>query len=68
MPEQDIGIITDSTEADTDISLQTTEDRQRQAVDVLLVGPAIDTVASTIGVSLGWSALNRGGLIISLKA
>ena len=29
--------------------------------------PAIDTVASTVGVSSGWSSMNRGGLTISLK-
>jgi multidrug efflux pump len=67
MPQQDTGIIMGSTQADPNVSFQTMEDRQRQAVDVLLADPAIDTVASTVGVTSGWSSLNRGGLTISLK-
>jgi multidrug efflux pump len=67
MPQQDTGIIMGSTLADPDVSFQTMEDRQRQAVDVLLADPAVDTVASTVGVSSGWASLNRGQLTISLK-
>jgi hydrophobe/amphiphile efflux-1 (HAE1) family protein len=67
MPQQDTGIIMGSTLADPDVSFQTMEDRQRQAVDVLLADPAIDTVASTVGVASGWASLNRGQLTISLK-
>jgi multidrug efflux pump len=67
MPQQDTGIIMGSTVADPDVSFQTMQDRQRQAVDVLLADPAIDTVASTVGVSNGWASLNRGQLTISLK-
>jgi multidrug efflux pump subunit AcrB len=67
MPQQDTGIIMGSTQADPNVSFQTMEDRQRQVVDVLLADPAIDTVASTVGVSSGWASLNRGGLTISLK-
>jgi multidrug efflux pump len=67
MPQQDTGVIMGSTLADPDVSFQTMEDRQRQAVDVLLADPAIDTVASTVGVSSGWASLNRGQLTISLK-
>ncbi|MEA2770585.1 MAG: multidrug efflux pump, partial [Acetobacteraceae bacterium] len=67
MPQQDTGIIMGSTQADPNVSFQTMEDRQRQAVDVLLADPAIETVASTVGVSSGWAAMNRGGLTISLK-
>ena len=39
MPQQDTGIIMGSTLADPDVSFQTMEDRQRQAVDVLLADP-----------------------------
>ncbi|MDR3531957.1 MAG: efflux RND transporter permease subunit [Rhodopila sp.] len=67
MPQQDTGIIMGSTLADPDVSFHTMEDRQRQAVDVLLTDPAVDTVASTVGVSSGWSSLNRGQLTVSLK-
>ena len=67
MPQQDTGILMGGTQADPNVSFQTMEDRQRQVVDVLLADPAIDTVASTVGVSSGWSSMNRGGLTISLK-
>ncbi|HXT80818.1 MAG TPA: efflux RND transporter permease subunit [Acetobacteraceae bacterium] len=67
MPLQDTGIIMGSTLADPDVSFQTMETRQRAVVDVLLRDPAIDSVASTVGVSSGWSSLNRGRLTISLK-
>ena len=67
MPQQDTGVIMGSTLADPDVSFATMEDRQRQAVDVLLSDPAVDTVASTVGVSSGWSSMNRGQVTISLK-
>lgn len=67
MPQQDTGIIMGSTLADPDVSFATMEERQRQAVDVLLSDPAVDTVASTVGVSSGWSSMNRGQVTISLK-
>ena len=67
MPQQDTGIIMGSTLADPDVSFTAMEDRQRQAVDVLLADPAVDTVASTVGVSSGWASLNRGQLTVSLK-
>jgi multidrug efflux pump subunit AcrB len=43
------------------------EERQRQAVDVLLADPAVASVASWVGVYTGWSAMNRGWLTIDLK-
>ncbi|HEY0181706.1 MAG TPA: efflux RND transporter permease subunit [Rhodopila sp.] len=67
MPQQDTGIIMGSTLADPNVSFRAMENRQREAVDVLLADPAVDTVASTVGVSSGWASLNRGGLTISLK-
>ncbi len=67
MPQQDTGIILGSTVADPNVSFRTMENRQRQAVAVLLADPAIDTVASEVGVATGWSSLNRGDLTISLK-
>ncbi|PPQ28548.1 efflux RND transporter permease subunit [Rhodopila globiformis] len=67
MPQQDTGIIKGSTIADPDISFAAMEERQRAAVDVLLSDPAIAAVSSTVGVSSGWSSLNRGWMTISLK-
>jgi len=67
MPQQDTGIIMGSTVADTDVSFQTMEDRQSQAVDIVLGDPAVATVSSTVGVSSGWDSVNRGQLSISLK-
>ena len=67
MPQQDTGIIQGSTQADPDVSFQTMQHLQRQAVDVLLADPAIATVSSTVGVSSGWASLNRGWMTISLK-
>jgi multidrug efflux pump len=67
LPQQDTGIIMGSTQADPDVSFQTMDDRQRRVVDVLLADPAIDTVASNVGVASGWASLNRGQLTISMK-
>jgi multidrug efflux pump len=67
MPQQDTGILIAWTVADPDVSFSTIEDRQRAVDDVLLADPAIDTVASQVGVSNGWAALNRGYITISLK-
>ena len=67
MPLQDIGIINGATVADIDVSFQTMAQRQRQVVDVLLTDPAVDSVTSTVGVAVGWDAMNRGQIAIGLK-
>ena len=67
MPLQDTGLLVGSTLADPDVSFQAMEDRQRAVVDVLLADPAVASVASTVGVSQGWSSLNRGNLTVNLK-
>jgi multidrug efflux pump len=67
MPQQDTGMIMGSTLADPNVSFRAMEDRQRQAVDVVLADPAVATVSSVVGVASGWSSLNRGRLTISLK-
>ena len=36
-------------------------------VDALLADPAVESVGSTIGITNGWSSINRGQLTISLK-
>jgi multidrug efflux pump subunit AcrB len=42
-------------------------ERQRAVVAVLLADPAVESVASTVGVSTGWNSMNRGNLNVSLK-
>src|SRR6185437_9447521 len=67
LPLQDTGILIGSTLASPDVSFQAMEDRQRAAVDVILADPAVASVGSTVGVSSGWSSINRGNLTVSLK-
>ncbi len=67
MPLQDTGMLIGSTLADPDISFRTMEDRQRAVVDIVLADPAVASVASNVGVSAGWSSLNRGSLTVNLK-
>ena len=67
LPLQDTGILIGSTVASPDVSFQAMEDRQRAVVDVVLADPAVASVGSTVGVSSGWSAINRGYFTVSLK-
>ncbi len=67
LPIQDTGLLQGSTTASPDISFAAMTERQRRVVDVLLQDPAIDSVGSTIGITSGWSSINRGQLTISLK-
>ncbi|HUB16566.1 MAG TPA: efflux RND transporter permease subunit [Acetobacteraceae bacterium] len=67
VPLQDTGILIGSTVASPDISFGAMEQRQRAAVDVILADPAVDEVATWIGVGSGWSSMNRGWLNVSLK-
>jgi multidrug efflux pump len=67
LPLQDTGILIGSTVASPDVSFQAMEDRQRAVVDVVLADPAVASVGSTVGVSNGWSAINRGSFTVSLK-
>ncbi len=67
LPLQDTGLIQGSTQADPSVSFAAMTARQRRVVDVLLADPAIASVGSTIGVSSGFSSLNRGQLTIQLK-
>jgi multidrug efflux pump len=66
-PIQDTGILMGSTIASPDISFAAMEERQRAVVDVLLADPAVESVGSQVGVTSGWSSLNRGHLNVSLK-
>jgi len=67
LPLQDTGILVGSTQADPDVSFQTMEERQQAVMAVLMADPAVAAISSTIGVSNGWSSLNRGSLTVSLK-
>ena len=67
LPTQDTGLLTGGTSASPDISFEAMAARQKRVVDVLLRDPAIAFVGSTIGITSGWSSINRGQLTVSLK-
>ncbi len=67
LPTQDTGLIWGSTQADPSISFAAMGERQRAAVEIILRDPAVAGIGSVIGVTSGWSSLNRGQLTISLK-
>ena len=67
LPIEDTGLLQGGTMANSDISFSAMVERQRQVVDVLLADPAVATVASNVGVSTGFSSLNRGSLTVQLK-
>jgi multidrug efflux pump len=66
-PTQDTGILVGSTVAEPDVSFKAMSDRQRAMVAVLLADPAIESVGSFVGVSNGWSSMNRGFFNVTLK-
>jgi len=67
LPIQDTGILVGSTLADPNISFQTMEERQRAVIDVIARDPAVAAVTSNVGVSFGWSTMNRANLNVTLK-
>jgi multidrug efflux pump len=67
LPEQDTGLLLATTVASPDVSFQAMVERQEKVVDTVLADPAVASVGSTVGVSQGWQAPNRGTLYISLK-
>ncbi|MBV8916176.1 MAG: efflux RND transporter permease subunit, partial [Acetobacteraceae bacterium] len=67
LPIQDTGIIMGFTQASPDVSFEAMAARQKRVVDILLADPAIATVGSTIGITSGWSSINRGQLTVDLK-
>ncbi len=67
MPIQDTGAIQGFTQASPDISFEAMATRQKRVVAALLADPAVENVGSTIGITSGWSSLNRGQLTITLK-
>ncbi len=67
LPIQDTGLLSGSTVGSPDVSFAAMAERQRRVVDVLLADPAVESVGSTIGITSGWSSINRGQLTVSLK-
>ena len=67
LPIQDTGLLSGNTLASPDISFQGMAERQRRVVDVIMSDPAVESIGSTIGITSGWSSINRGRLTISLK-
>ncbi|WP_136617741.1 MULTISPECIES: efflux RND transporter permease subunit [Mesorhizobium] len=63
-PQQDLGLISGSTQAAQDISFQAMAAKQQAVVDLILKDPAVDTVRSTLG---GSGRMNSGNLQIVLK-
>ncbi|MEY4591682.1 MAG: hypothetical protein RIR18_577, partial [Pseudomonadota bacterium] len=66
-PVQDTGAIQGISEAPQSISFIAMRERQQALVDVLLADPAVDSVASFIGVDGVNTTLNRGRVQINLK-
>ena len=67
LPTQDTGLIQGNTLASPDVSFAAMTALQKSVVDILVRDPAVATVGSTIGVSSGFSSLNRGQLTVGLK-
>ena len=67
LPIQDTSQLLASTKAAEDISFAAMVERQRRVMDVILADPAVESAGSTIGVTSGWSGLNRGQITVQLK-
>lgn len=67
LPTQDTGMMQGFTIAAPSVSFASMSERQRKAVDIILADPAVDTVASNVGVTSWAMPLNRGWLTIQLK-
>ncbi len=66
-PVQDNGIIQGTLQAPQSVSFESMASRSRQAADVIMKDPAVESVASFIGVDGTNPALNSGRLQINLK-
>jgi multidrug efflux pump len=67
LPNEDTGLLMGQTIAAPSISFKAMEALQRRVVSVILKDPAVAEVGSRIGVSSGFSSLNRGNIYVSLK-
>ncbi|HTT07181.1 MAG TPA: MdtB/MuxB family multidrug efflux RND transporter permease subunit [Gammaproteobacteria bacterium] len=66
-PVQDTGLIQGVSQAPQSISFSAMADRQRQLADAVLKDPAVDSLASFIGVDGTNLTLNSGRFLINLK-
>lgn len=66
-PPQDTGAIQGITEAPQTVSFPAMRERQQVLVDLILADPAVDSVASFIGIDGVNTTLNRGRVQINLK-
>ncbi|MDD5579267.1 MAG: efflux RND transporter permease subunit [Methylobacter sp.] len=66
-PIQDTGVIQGITEAPQNISFTAMADKQQALTEVVLHDPAVDSVASLVGVDGANPTLNTGRLMINLK-
>ena len=66
-PVQDTGVILGISEAPQTVSFTNMAQRQQELVDVVLQDPAVDNVASFIGVDGTNTTLNSGRIQITLK-
>ncbi|MDH7785987.1 HAE1 family hydrophobic/amphiphilic exporter-1 [Ochrobactrum sp. 19YEA23] len=66
-PQEDIGILTISTQARQDISYQAMRDLQQQAASIVSGNPAVEHVTASLGSGPGGSTFNTGSLLVQLK-
>ncbi len=66
-PQQDTGMVQAITQGPQSASFQVMDRLQRQAVEQVLADPAVDSVASFIGIDGDNATLNTGRLQITLK-
>jgi multidrug efflux pump len=66
-PVQDTGLVQIVSEAAPDISFQAMAERQQVLAEAVLRDPAVDNVASFVGVDGSNTTLNSGRLVVTLK-
>lgn len=67
-PQEDIGLLTISTQARQDISYQAMRTLQQQAAAIVSENPAVQHVTASLGSGPGGSTFNTGSLLVQLKA
>ncbi|NNU62649.1 efflux RND transporter permease subunit [Ochrobactrum soli] len=67
-PQEDIGLLTISTQARQDISYQAMRNLQQQAAAIVSDNPAVQHVTASLGSGPGGSTFNTGSLMVQLTA
>ncbi|KAB0680229.1 efflux RND transporter permease subunit [Aureimonas leprariae] len=67
IPEEDIGLLTISTQARQDISYEAMRDLQGKAAAAVADNPAVAHVTSTLGGGPGGATFNTGSMFVQLK-